>query len=77
VRLVHGDNIVCKAETFSGLMQSGTLMIKTRGNARCSDGSRYPLPEISCKPGENDVAECSGKYAGDTVVPVTFKKVGD
>lgn len=77
VRLVHGDNIVCKAEVFSGLMQSGTLMIKTRGNARCSDGSRYPLPEISCKPGENDVAECSGKYEGDTVVPVTFKKVSD
>lgn len=77
VRLVHGDNIVCKAEVFSGLMQSGTLMIKTRGNARCSDGSRYPLPEISCKPGENDIAECSGRYEGDTVVPVTFKKVSD
>lgn len=77
VRLVHGDNIVCKAETFSGLMQSGTLMIKTRGNARCSDGSRYPLPEISCKPDENDVAQCSGRYDGDTVVPVTFKKVSD
>lgn len=77
VRLVHGDNIVCKAEVFSGLMQSGTLMIKTRGNARCSDGSRYPLPEISCKPGENDVAQCSGRYEEDTVVPVTFKKVGD
>ncbi|MEW7315067.1 SrfA family protein [Buttiauxella gaviniae] len=77
VRLVHGDSIVCKAEVFSGLMQSGTLMVKTRGNARCSDGSRYPLPEISCKPGENDVAECSGKYASDTVVPVTFKKVSD
>lgn len=77
VRLVHGDNIVCKAEVFSGLMQSGTLMIKTRGNARCSDGSRYPLPEISCKPGANDVAECSGRYEEDTVVPVTFKKVGD
>ncbi|TNV17939.1 ssrAB-activated protein [Buttiauxella sp. B2] len=77
VRLVHGDNIVCKAEVFSGLMQSGTLLIKTRGNARCSDGSRYPLPEISCKPGENDVAQCSGRYEGDTVVPVTFKKVSD
>lgn len=77
VRLVHGDNIVCKAEVFSGLMQSGTLMIKTRGNARCSDGSRYPLPEISCKPDENDVAQCSGRYDGDTVVPVTFKKVSD
>ncbi|MGB7799606.1 SrfA family protein [Buttiauxella sp.] len=77
VRLVHGDNIVCKAEVFSGLMQSGTLMIKTRGNARCSDGSRYPLPEISCNAGANDVAECTGRYEGDTVVPVTFKKVSD
>lgn len=77
VRLVHGDNIVCKAEVFSGLMQSGTLMVKTRGNARCSDGSRYPLPEISCNAGVNDVAECTGRYQGDTVVPVTFKKVSD
>ncbi|WMY72252.1 SrfA family protein [Buttiauxella selenatireducens] len=77
VRLVHGDSIVCKAEVFSGLMQSGTLMIKTRGNARCSDGSRYPLPEISCNAGVSDVAECTGRYEGDTVVPVTFKKVSD
>lgn len=76
-RLVHGDNVVCKVEVFSGLQQSGTLMIKTRGSARCSDGTRYPMPEISCKPGENDVAECSGRYEGDTVVPMTFKKVSD
>lgn len=76
-RLVHGDNVVCKVEVFSGLQQSGTLMIKTRGSARCSDGTRYPMPEISCKPGENDVAQCSGRYQGDTVVPMTFKKVSD
>lgn len=76
-RLVHGDNVVCKVEVFSGLQQSGTLMIKTRGSARCSDGTRYPMPEISCKPGDNDVAECSGRYEGDTVVPMTFKKVSD
>ena len=77
VRLVHGDNIVCKAEVFSGLMQSGTLMIKTRGYARCNDDSRYPLPEVSCTAGPNDVAECTGRYEGDTVVPVTFKKVSN
>lgn len=76
-RLVHGDNVVCKVEVFSGLQQSGTLMIKTRGSARCSDGTRYPMPEISCKPGDNDVAQCSGRYQGDTVVPMTFKKVSD
>ncbi|MCT4703797.1 SrfA family protein [Enterobacteriaceae bacterium H20N1] len=76
-RLVHGDNVVCKVDVFSGLQSSGTLMIKTRGSARCSDGSRYPMPEISCKPGDNGVAECSGRYEGDTVVPMTFKKVSD
>ena len=76
-RVVHGDNIACKVEVFSGLQSSGTLMIKTRGSARCSDGSRYPMPEISCTPGDNDVAECSGRYEGDTVVPMTFKKVSD
>lgn len=76
-RLVHGDNIACKVEVFSGLQSSGTLMIKTRGSARCSDGSRYPMPEISCKPGDNDVAECSGRYEGDTVVPMTFKKMSN
>ncbi|WP_435930344.1 SrfA family protein [Dryocola sp. BD613] len=76
-RLIHGDNIACKVEVFSGLQSSGTLMIKTRGSARCSDGSRYPMPEISCKSGDNGVAECSGRYDGDTVVPMTFKKVSD
>ena len=76
VRLVHGDNVVCKAEIFSGLHQSGELLIKSRGNARCTDGSRYPMPEISCKAGTSDVAECTGRYSASTVVPLTFKKVG-
>ena len=76
VRLVHGDNVVCKAEIFSGLHQNGELMIKNRGNARCSDGSRYPMPEITCKAGTSDVAECTGRYDANTVVPLTFRKVG-
>jgi hypothetical protein len=76
VRLVHGENVVCKAEIFSGLHQNGELLVKSRGNARCSDGSRYPMPEISCKAGTSDVAECTGRYDANTVVPLTFRKVG-
>ncbi|MBB1200785.1 ssrAB-activated protein [Enterobacteriaceae bacterium 89] len=76
VRLVQGANVVCKAEIFSGLHQNGELMIKNRGHARCSDGSRYPMPEISCKAGTSDVAECTGRYDANTVVPLTFRKVG-
>lgn len=77
VRLVHGDNIVCKAEMFSGLHQNGALMIKTLGSARCSDGSRYPMPEVTCKTGSNGAAVCTGRYDGDKVIPITFRKVSN
>ncbi|MCT4705640.1 SrfA family protein [Enterobacteriaceae bacterium H11S18] len=76
-RLVHGDRVSCKVSVFSGLHRTGILMIKTRGSARCSDGSRYPMPEITCKPGDNGVAQCTGRYAGDTIVPLTITKVSD
>nr|WP_216668334.1 SrfA family protein [Cronobacter sakazakii] len=74
-RVTLGDNVICKAELFSGLHQTGELMIKTRGKARCSDGSRYPMPEVACKAGPNDVAECTGRYDEKTVLPLTMKKV--
>ncbi|MGV4038929.1 SrfA family protein [Citrobacter portucalensis] len=75
-RVVHGDNIVCRAEIFSGLHQSGELMIKSRGNARCTDGSRYPMPEITCKAGTNDVAACTARYDDHAEIPLTLKKIG-
>ena len=75
-RVVHGDNIVCRTEVFSGLHSNGELMIKSRGTARCTDGSRYPMPEIACKAGTSDIAECRARYDANTVVPLTFKKAG-
>ena len=75
-RVVHGDNIVCRAELFSGLHQNGELMIKSRGNARCTDGSRYPMPEITCKAGTNDVAVCTARFDAKAEIPLTFKKTG-
>jgi len=75
-RLVHGDSVVCRADIFSGLHQSGELMIKSRGHARCSDGSRYPMPEITCKAGASDVAECLARFDANQIVPLTFRKIG-
>jgi len=75
-RLVQGKNIVCRSEIFSGLHDTGVLMIKSRGHARCSDGSRYPMPEISCTAGTSDVAQCSARYDAKTIVPLTFRKTG-
>ena len=75
VRLTMGENITCRTEISSGLMQSGNLVIKPRGNARCSDGSRYTLPEVICTQGLTGAAQCTGRYNNDTVVPVAFRKV--
>ncbi|MDF7760560.1 SrfA family protein [Kosakonia cowanii] len=76
-RIVIGKNVTCRADLFSGLHQTGELLIKSRGNARCSDGTRYPMPDISCKAGTNDVAECSARFDAKTTVPVTFRNTGD
>lgn len=75
VRLTLGDNTTCRAEITSGLMQSGNLVIKNNGKARCSDGSRYTVPEVVCSQGLTGAAQCTGRFDSDTTVPVTFRKV--
>lgn len=73
-RLTHGDGIVCRANIHAGLMQSGNLIINSRIKARCSDGSRYQMPEITCSQGATGPAECTGRYDDDTVLPLTIKR---
>lgn len=75
VSLFNQNHVRCQAEIFSGLHQSGILMIKVRGSARCSDGSRYRLPEISCKADDKAVAQCTGRYPDGRLAPVIFEKV--
>lgn len=76
-RIIQGNNLSCRADLYSGLHETGVLMIKSRSTARCTDGSRYPMPEISCKAGTNDIAECSARFeANSTPVAVTFRKTG-
>ncbi len=76
-RVIQGNNLNCRADLYSGLHETGVLMIKSRSTARCTDGSRYPMPEISCKAGTNDIAECSARFeANTTPVAVTFRKTG-
>lgn len=76
-RVIQGNNVSCRADLYSGLHETGVLMVKSRSTARCSDGSRYPMPEIACKAGTNDIAECSARFdANNTPVAVTFRKTG-
>ncbi|MCW2485124.1 hypothetical protein J5069_04345 [Candidatus Symbiopectobacterium sp. NZEC127] len=74
VRLTHGEGVSCRANVTAGLMQSGNLIINSRVKARCSDGSRYQMPEIVCSQGASGPAECSGRYDDDNLIPLTFKR---
>ncbi|WP_025123652.1 MULTISPECIES: SrfA family protein [unclassified Serratia (in: enterobacteria)] len=74
-RIVQGDKVTCRVEVNAGLMQSGNLVINSRTKARCSDGSRYQMPELVCKQGDAAAAECSGRYGNsETVFPMTIKR---
>lgn len=73
-RITQGDGVSCKVDVFAGLMSSGNLVINSRTKARCSDGSRYQMPELVCKQGLTGPAECSGSYNADTVLPMTMKR---
>ncbi|MCU5775540.1 SrfA family protein [Erwiniaceae bacterium BAC15a-03b] len=73
-RIVQGDGISCKADITAGLMSSGNLVINSRYTARCSDSSRYKMPEITCKQGATGAAVCEASYGNDTVFPMTIKR---
>lgn len=74
-RIVQDDKVTCRVEVNAGLMQSGNLVINSRTKARCSDGSRYQMPELVCKQGDAAAAECNGRYgSSETVFPMTIKR---
>ncbi|WP_455810749.1 SrfA family protein [Pseudomonas graminis] len=73
-RITQGSGVTCKVDVFAGLMSSGNLVINSRTKARCTDGSRYQMPELVCKQGLTGAAECSGRYNEDTVLPMTMKR---
>lgn len=76
VKITYGAGVTCRAPVNAGLMKSGNLVINTRYRAKCSDGSRYQMPEISCTQGATGAAVCQGRYNGDTVYPMTIKREG-
>lgn len=75
VKIIHGDGISCNASVTVGLMSSGSLVVDSRTKAKCSDGSRYKIPQLICKSGENGVADCNGRYDADTILPINMTRI--
>lgn len=73
-RITHGDGVTCRADIEAGLMSSGNLVINSRYRARCSDNTRYRMPEIVCKQGSAGIAECTGRYNADALFPMMIKR---
>ncbi|OON40342.1 hypothetical protein BTJ39_07955 [Izhakiella australiensis] len=75
-RLLQGDGTSCRVEVFAGLMKSGNLVINSRTKAKCSDGARYAIPELTCTQGATGPAQCSARYDENTAYPITMKREG-
>ncbi|MDI9221915.1 SrfA family protein [Pantoea sp. EA-12] len=69
----QGDNIRCKADVTAAMTTAGTMVVRSRYTASCSDKSRYRMPELVCKAGDG-IASCTAQYGADQVFPLTIKR---
>lgn len=72
VTVRRGDGVEC-AGRVNAAMQGGSLAISNQGQASCSDGSSYRLPEVACTPGAGSAADCTGSY-GEQQFPMSMKQ---
>ena len=73
-KIRYGDGTICRADVHAGLMKSGNLVIKSRQNARCSDGSTYRMPQIVCKQSLTGIADCQSRYDNGQAFPTQIKR---
>ena len=73
VTLTRSDGVKCVGKVGSGI-QNANLNIVGNTEATCSDNTKYKLPNIQCKPGKNNQADCQGVYDNGTSFPITMKK---
>ncbi|MFJ5158483.1 SrfA family protein [Pantoea sp. NPDC088449] len=71
--ITQGDNIRCKADVTAAMTTAGTMEVRSRYTASCSDKSRYRMPELVCKAGDG-IASCTAQYGADQVFPLTIKR---
>lgn len=72
VQVERGDGIQCVGDVKASL-QGKLLNIGNTGIAKCTDGSTYQLPQVSCKPDTSGRADCSGEYGKGQKFPISMK----
>lgn len=74
--VTQGNNLRCSAdEVTAAMLGSGQLSIRSRYTAKCSDGSRYRMPQLLCKPGDGTAAAvCEALFSDDQAFPMTMTR---
>jgi len=72
--VTQGNNLRCSAdEVTAAMLGSGQLSVRSRYTAKCSDGSRYRMPQLMCKPGDG-AAVCEALFSDNKSFPMTIKR---
>lgn len=72
--VTQGNNLRCTAdEVTAAMLGSGQLSVRSRYTAKCSDGSRYRMPQLMCKPGDG-AAVCEALFSDNKSFPMTIKR---
>lgn len=72
VTIERSDGSSCSGPVKAA-MHNGSLGIHSQGQASCTDGSTYDMPQVTCKPGAQSIADCAGSY-GNTQFPMSMRR---
>ncbi|SFM23470.1 SrfA family protein [Halopseudomonas yangmingensis] len=75
VTVQRPDGVNCSGAVAAS-MQGAQLAIRSEAQAACADGSRYEMPDISCTPGTQNIADCTGSYGSENF-PMSMRQVGE
>ncbi|WIN09706.1 MULTISPECIES: SrfA family protein [Pseudomonas] len=72
VTIRRPDGVSCSG-AINAAMNGGNLALNSQAQADCTDGSGYDMPQVSCKPGAQSIADCNGNY-GNTQFPMSMRR---
>lgn len=74
-RFTVANNVSCHADIRFGLMQSGNLIFKSHGKAKCSNDTRLPVPDVVCSRDTDGMTHCNADYGDGMQVALNVRKV--
>lgn len=75
VTVDRGNGVQCEGTTESSIVD-GRLQISEQGTvARCSDGSSFEVPRISCAPDQSGRSQCTGQTPDGRALPITIRQM--